>query len=152
MKFTIRDMRAADQSVWAEMRTALWPTESLQAHTSSIDELLADGESWGFIAETSDGSAAGFAEVAIRKYANGCDTRPVAFLEGIWVNARFRRQGIGARLIQHAETFLMSRGFRELGSDALIDNVGSHAAHLAWGFSETERIVYFRKILNAPAR
>ena len=152
MKFTIRDMRAADQRAWAEMRTALWPTESLQAHASSIDELLAGGESWGFIAETSDGSPAGFAEVAIRKYVNGCDSRPVAFLEGIWVKARFRRQGIGARLIQHAETFLMSRGFRELGSDALLDNVGSHAAHFAWGFSETERVVYFRKILHAPVR
>jgi hypothetical protein len=45
MKFTIREMRAADQRVWAEMRTALWSTESLQAHASSIDELLASGES-----------------------------------------------------------------------------------------------------------
>jgi aminoglycoside 6'-N-acetyltransferase I len=151
MKFTIREMRAADQRVWAEMRTALWPTESLQAHASSIDELLASGESWGFVAETPDGTAAGFAEIAIRKYANGCDTRPVAFLEGIWVKAHFRRQGIGARLIRHAETFLTSRGFRELGSDALLDNLGSQAAHLAWGFSETETVVYFRKILNASA-
>jgi aminoglycoside 6'-N-acetyltransferase I len=151
MKFTIREMRAADQRVWAEMRTALWSTESLQAHASSIDELLASGESWGFVAETPDGTAAGFAEIAIRKYANGCDTRPVAFLEGIWVKAHFRRQGIGARLILHAETFLTSRGFRELGSDALLDNLGSQAAHLAWGFSETETVVYFRKILNASA-
>jgi aminoglycoside 6'-N-acetyltransferase I len=151
MKFTIREMRAADQRVWAEMRTALWPTESLQAHASSIDELLASGESWGFVAETPDGTAAGFAEIAIRKYANGSDTRPVAFLEGIWVKAHFRRQGIGARLILHAETFLTSRGFRELGSDALLDNLGSQAAHLAWGFSETETVVYFRKILNASA-
>jgi aminoglycoside 6'-N-acetyltransferase I len=149
MEFTMREMRAADQKLWAEMRTALWPTESLQAHASSIDELLASGESWGFIAETPDGTAAGFAEIAIRKYANGCDTHPVAFLEGIWVKAPFRRQGIGAQLILHAETFLTSRGFRELGSDALLDNVGSQAAHLAWGFSETERVVYFRKILNA---
>ena len=151
MKFTIREMRAADQRVWAEMRTALWPTKGLQAHASSIDELLASGESWGFVAETPDGTAAGFAEIAIRKYANGCDTRPVAFLEGIWVKAHFRRQGIGARLILHAETFLTSRGFRELGSDALLDNLGSQAAHLAWGFSETETVVYFRKILNASA-
>ena len=152
MKFTIREMQAADQTVWAEMRTALWPTESLEAHASSIDELLTSGESWGLIAETPDGTAAGFAEIAIRKYANGCDTRPVAFLEGIWVKARFRRQGIGARLIRHVETLLTARGFRELGSDALLDNVGSQAAHLAWGFSETERVVYFRKILSASTR
>jgi aminoglycoside 6'-N-acetyltransferase I len=45
------------------------------------------------------------------------------------------------------EEFLIARGFRELGSDALIENHGSHAAHRGWGFSETERVVYFRKPL-----
>jgi aminoglycoside 6'-N-acetyltransferase I len=96
-----------------------------------------------------DGEIAGFAEVAIRKYANGCDTRPVAFLEGIWVKPELRRRGIGASLIGHAETFLASRGFRELGSDTYIDNRASQDAHRAWGFSETERVVYFRKILKS---
>jgi aminoglycoside 6'-N-acetyltransferase I len=40
------------------------------------------------------------------------------------------------------------RAYRELGSDAAIDNSLSHAAHFGWGFSETERIVYFRKPLR----
>jgi aminoglycoside 6'-N-acetyltransferase I len=149
MRFTVREMGAAVQRVWAEMRAELWPGESLRAHATAIDKLLASGESWGFIAETPDGAAVGFAEISVRKYVNGCDTRPVAFLEGIWVQARFRRRGIGARLLLNAEAFATARGFRELGSDALLDNTGSHAAHLAWGFSETERVVYFRKILNA---
>jgi aminoglycoside 6'-N-acetyltransferase I len=85
--------------------------------------------------------------VEIRKAANGCDSRPVAFLEGIWVKPEYRRQGAASRLVQYAEAFLAGRGFRELGSDALIDNRASHAAHLAWGFSETERVIYFRKII-----
>ncbi|HEV2098227.1 MAG TPA: GNAT family N-acetyltransferase, partial [Stellaceae bacterium] len=114
----------------------------------AIDELLKSEDGWGFAAETSDGEIAGFAEVAIRKYANGCDTRPVAFLEGIWVRPDLRRRRIGALLIKHAEEFLLSRGFRELGSDTQIDNSPSQDAHLAWGFSETERVVYFRKILK----
>jgi len=88
---------------------------------------------------------AGFAEVAVRKYANGCDTRPVAFLEGISVKPELRRRGIGASLIRHAEALLAERGFRELRSDTYIDDRQSQAAHLAWGFSETERVVYFRK-------
>jgi aminoglycoside 6'-N-acetyltransferase I len=91
---------------------------------------------------------AGFAELAIRKYANGCETRPVPFVEGIWVKPQFRRQGVGARLIGHVEAFVMARGFREIGSDTLIDNRTSQAAHLAWGFFETERVVYFRKVLT----
>jgi aminoglycoside 6'-N-acetyltransferase I len=147
MTVLIREMRAADRRVWAEMRAALWPEDGLEPHAGAIDEVMDDPEAWGFIAETVDGAAAGFAEIAIRKYANGCDTRPVAFLEGIWVTPALRRQGIGSRLIHHVEAFLIARGFRELGSDAQLDNRISQVAHRGWGFSETERVVYFRKAL-----
>lgn len=141
-------MNADDRAAWAEMRHSLWPDDAAQAHTEAIDEMLKSNEYWGFAAETLDGDLVGFAEVAIRKYANGCDTRPVAFLEGIWVKPEVRRRGIGALLVGHAEAFLGSNGFRELGSDTEISNSASQEAHLAWGFSETERVVYFRKILK----
>jgi hypothetical protein len=91
MEIKVRVMDAGDRAAWAEMRAALWPDETALAHAEEIDELLAGGEAWGFVAEHSDGGAAGFAEVAIRKYANGCDSRPVAFLEGIWVRPQLRR-------------------------------------------------------------
>jgi aminoglycoside 6'-N-acetyltransferase I len=132
------------------MRAALWPEESLQTHAEEVDRLLGSEDSWGFIAETSGGAPVGFAEVAIRKYANGCTTRPVPLLEGIWVKAEFRRQGVRARLIETAEAFLADRAFREIGSDAEIENLVSHAAHAGWGFTETERVVYFRKAINPP--
>jgi aminoglycoside 6'-N-acetyltransferase I len=147
----VRQMQPGDRAAWARMRGALWPHESAPAHAQAIDDILASADVWGFIADAADGSVAGFAEVAIRKYANGCDTAPVAFLEGIWINPRMRRRGIAAQLIAHAEAFLAARGFRELGSDTELDNTASQAAHLAWGFSETERVVYFRKLLKPPA-
>ena len=50
--------------------------------------------------------------------------------------------------LRASEALLVERGFRELGSDTYIDNRQSQAAHLAWGFSETERVVYFLKILG----
>ena len=148
MKITVREMGAADRAAWAEMRSALWPEETAQEHASGIDEILGDGDAWGFVAETVDGSPVGFAELAIRKYANGCTARPVPFLEGVWVRAEFRRQGIGARLIAHVGAFAAGRGFHEIGSDTPIENLTSHAAHRSWGFSETERVVYFRKTLS----
>jgi aminoglycoside 6'-N-acetyltransferase I len=148
MDVIVRTMHFGDRAVWAQMRAALWPEESAIAHAKGIEELLAATDAWGFIAEAAGGEAAGFAEVAVRKYANGCDAAPVAFLEGVWIKPRFRRRGIGAQLIAHAEAFVAGRGFRELGSDTQIDNDVSQAAHRAWGFSETERVVYFRKILG----
>ena len=150
MSITVRSMGAPDRTTWAQMRAALWPEESAAAHAKAIDDILGADNVWGFIAHTRDGEPAGFAEVAIRAYANGCDSAPVPFLEGIWVMAPLRRQGIGARLIAHIEAFVTARGFREIGSDAEINNGTSHAAHNGWGFSETERVVYFRKSLKAP--
>jgi aminoglycoside 6'-N-acetyltransferase I len=152
MDVFIRQMGAADRLVWAGMRAALWPGETPQQHAGEIDQFLKDGEAWGFIAETLAGTAVGFAEIAIRKYANGCDSSPVAFLEGIWVNEEFRRCGIGAQLVSHIEAFLAPRGFHELGSDTPLHNAESQSAHLGWGFSETERVVYFRKLLREPVR
>jgi aminoglycoside 6'-N-acetyltransferase I len=99
-----------------------------------------------------DGRRSGrICEISIRAAANGCDSRPVPFLEGIWIEAQFRRRALGAQLIAHIEAFITARGFREIGSDAPIENRVSHAAHRRWGFSETERAVYFRKVLTTPA-
>jgi aminoglycoside 6'-N-acetyltransferase I len=145
--FDIRPLGESDRIVWARLRHALWPEASEEEHIRDIARVLAGPDEWAFLA-TRDGEPVGFAEIAIRKYANGCESQPVPFLEGIWVEPHARRQGIGRRLIAHVEAFVRARGFRELGSDALIDNKGSHAAHAAWGFSETERVVYFRKSLG----
>jgi|SRR5579863_5710684 len=145
--FTIRKMTKKDRAAWTAMRCALWPSDGEEAHAEGVAQLLKSDDWWGFIAETSDGAAAGFAELALRKYANGCDSQPVPFLEGIWVDPRFRRKGVGAQLIAHVEAFALARGFREMGSDTEIDNGVSQTAHAAWGFCETERVVYFRKLL-----
>jgi len=133
------------------MRAALWPGEAAEVHAKDIDAMLGSASGWGFIVETDDGDAAGFAEISIRPFANGCDSRPVPFLEGIWVEPPFRRRGIGALLVKHIEAFVTARGFREIGSDALIENLASHAAHRSWGFAETERVVHFRKLLGVPS-
>jgi aminoglycoside 6'-N-acetyltransferase I len=148
MTFTVRQMGAADRDVWARMRAALWPDVSAGEHAKEIDAMLGGDTGWGFIAEQ-DGTPAGFAEITIRPFANGCDSRPVPFLEGIWVEPSLRRQGVGALLVKHIEAFVAARGFGEIGSDALVENHVSHAAHSGWGFCETERVIYFRKFLGA---
>ena len=148
MKPTVRQMNASDRAAWADMRAALWPEATVAGHAQDIEQILASDDTWGFIAETADGAPAGFAEISVRRYANGCETQPVPFLEGIWVEPPLRRHGIGRLLVEHVEAFVAARGFREIGSDALIENTASHAAHRGWGFSETERVVYFRKPLG----
>jgi aminoglycoside 6'-N-acetyltransferase I len=143
----IREMNETDTAVWAEMRHALWPFTTAEENRKNIAKMLAAGDMWGFVAIDASGAPAGFAEVALRRYANGCEESPVPFLEGIWVASEYRRRGIGQEIIAHIGRFLRDQGFRELGSDALLDNTVSHDAHRNWGFTETERVVYFRKPL-----
>lgn len=148
MSIALREMTEEDQAVWAEMRSALWPFTSAAENREDIARILAAPDMWGFIAIDEKGAPAGFAEVALRRYANGCEASPVPFLEGLWVSENFRRRGVGEALVAHVARELREKGFRELCSDALLENKVSHAAHEAWGFTETERVVYFRKALT----
>lgn len=102
-----------------------------------------------FIACSGEREPLGFIEVALRSdYVNGTESSPVAFLEGIYVVPHARRSGIARQLVTAAERWALDRGCREFASDAQIDNTGSHAMHARLGFAETERVVYFRKLLR----
>ena len=81
-------------------------------------------------------------------YVNGTSTSPVAFLEGIYVVPEARRKGVAAALIAAISKWALSIGCRELASDALLENEVSHALHLALGFQETERVIFFRKAVS----
>lgn len=98
-----------------------------------------------FLEEHRESGLRAFAEVALRRdFVNGCDSSPVAFLEGIFVRPEDRKRGIAARLLRSARSWAQDRGCCEFASDALLENTGSHAFHRATGFEETERVVFFR--------
>ena len=144
----IRAYEPGDASEWLRMRAALWPDEPRTALADGMPEWLARPDTVVLVAERSDaGGLAGFAEVGTRPYADGCDTSPVAYLEGWYVDADVRRRGVGAALVRAAEGWARARGLREFASDALLDNVTSHRAHEAVGFAEVERAVRYRKAL-----
>lgn len=114
-----------------------------------VDTMLAEPERFVAFLTTDSSGVTGFAEASLRSdYVNGCSTTPVAFLEGLYVVPERRRQGIARVLVGTVEAWARERGCAEIASDALIENVESHNLHLAVGFSETERVVYFRKSLS----
>ena len=132
------------------MRHALWPDAAREELGAEADAHLR-GE--GFMLETvlvaegSDGALAGFAELSLRPYAEGCTTSPVAYLEGWYVEPAHRGRGVGGALVAAAEAWARTRGCREFASDAVLDNHASAAAHAALGFEEVEQIRCFRKPL-----
>lgn len=135
---------------WAYMRAELWPEASLSEHRDDIlAQLKSGGEEVTFLAFDDEGEAVGFAEAAIRHdYVNGCDTSPVVFLEGIFIEPDARRSGVARGLADAVKAWGQERGCAEMASDADIANEASHAFHAALGFTETERVVYFRKIIG----
>jgi aminoglycoside 6'-N-acetyltransferase I len=145
---TIREAVAADAPDWARMRHALWPEESVAEHAREIARFLA-GELHEpvavLLAFDAGGLPTGFAELSIRNIVDSCSTSNVAYLEGWYVQPAVRRRGVGRALIQAAEAWARAHGCREFGSDALVENEVSAAAHLALGFEETSRVRNFRK-------
>ena len=133
---------------WAALRHALWDELSVDEHRSEAAEQLSEPERLLNLIALDGGKVVGFAEAALRHdYVNGCETSPVVFLEGIYVAEAARGQGIARRLCDAVAEWGRAQGCSEFASDALSDDLDSHAFHRAAGFAETERVVYFRREL-----
>jgi len=153
MHIGIRQAKPADRDRLAQLREALWPETSAAEHARELESILA-GDVPGamplinFVAETTDGTLIGFAEVDLRSHADGCDpARPVGYLEGWYVAGEYRRLGIGRRLLSAAEDWARSHGCVEMASDTWIDNELSQSCHHALGFEVVDRCVHYRKLL-----
>lgn len=132
---------------WVALRIALWPDEDPEIMTREAPGMLEQRDLLVLVARDGD-AVTGFVEAAIRRdYVNGCETSPVAFVEGIYVVPEARGRGVARALIAAVEDWARTLGVKEWAADALLDNHQSHAMHRALGFSETERVVYFRKLL-----
>lgn len=139
----IREYAPADRRAYQALREKLWP----DCNDADNDSWFARDDATTFLAERPDGSLCGFVEVGSRPYAEGCESSPVGYIEGWWVDADMRTRGVGRALIEAAEQWARSKGYTEMASDALIDNDVSHASHKALGYEEVERLVMFRKSL-----
>lgn len=125
------------------MRTLLWP-----------DQTPEDMSTWAgrkdaitLVAERENGRLGGFAEIGRRECAEGCESGPVAYLEGWWVDDDLRRQGVGGALIRAGEEWARAQGYQELASDVELHNGVSQEAHEHLGFEEVARAVLYRKPL-----
>lgn len=148
----MRNAPCDPQSVdaWTALRLELWPETSLSEHIAEAEAILGKPkEAMAFLAHDVRGTALAFAEASLRHdYVNGCVTSPVAFLEGIYVRPAHRRQGIARLLVEAVEDWAQGIGCAELASDVELHNAISQGMHLAVGFEETERVVYYRKDLR----
>ncbi len=140
---TVRPAGPADRAGLVRLRQELWPDSTAE----EVDQLLDRPVTAGLmlVAEEDGGGLAGFAELGIRNYAEGCLTSPVGYLEGIWVDPDARRSGIARGLVAAGLAWARSQGYREFASDTEWGNEASLAFHRAAGFELAGRIVCFRQ-------
>jgi putative acetyltransferase len=108
----VRAVQGGDEAEWLRMRSLLWPDGADGEHAAEIAAFLATGShGWSepfmastvFVAVRPGGGLCGFLEASVRPYAEGCQTRPVGYVEGWFVDAEMRQQGVGKSLVAAAE-------------------------------------------------
>ena len=148
----IQSLLETDRPEWLRMRQALWPENSAAEHQAEIEEILGAANQTVFVARRPTGGLCGFVEVSLRPWAEGCASHPVGYIEGWYVDADVRQQGVGKQLVAAAEDWARAQGCTEMGSDCVLDNHTSFRAHLALGYQEVERLILFRRSLQEPLR
>lgn len=151
----VRPLTAADRTAWLDMRVALYgeaaPGARAAELAAEVDMMLARDDWAAFAVEAPDGTLVGLIEFFERNYAERCETSPVCYIEGLWVDAAWRRRGLARRLVEAGRDWARSRGRTEMASDVQITNLLSQTVHRRLGFAETERLVTYRLPIGAIA-
>ena len=152
----IREIQAEDRDEWLRLLLDLYAGSTEKDHSQIVDAYLAGASTNHLIpdivlvAERSGSALGGFLELSVRNYAEGC-VGATPYIESWYVDPDIRRSGIGRKLVEAAELWALSQGYRELASDAELSNAASHSAHEAVGFTEVERVVHYRKRIHAAS-
>ncbi len=141
----IRVAKLEDVTAVTELALKLWPEHEFEELKEEFENILSNENSIVFLAFKND-VAIGFAQCELRfDYVEGTESSPVAYLEGIYVEDNYRKQGIAKNLVEHCEAWGREHGCTEFGSDCEFDNTDSLKFHLSIGFEEANRIICFKK-------
>ncbi|MGN0521863.1 MAG: aminoglycoside 6'-N-acetyltransferase [Eubacterium sp.] len=137
--------RKEAQSI-AEMAVKMWNDSTIDSLTEDFIEVIENDNSTVFI--ISNDKPFGFAQVGLRfDYVEGTNSSPVGYLEGIFIEEKYRHCGYAKQLLTACEQWAKEKGCLEFASDCELTNEASIHFHLSIGFSEANRIISFRKDL-----
>lgn len=101
------------------------------------------------LAKDSTGKCTGFSIFSIRTdYVEGSENSPTGYLEGIFVEAEFRKMGIANDFVRRGEVWCKEKGCTQLGSDTWQTATKSREFHKRLGFREEDELVHFLKDLE----
>lgn len=131
---------------WLDLAMQVWP----DCPIDDLTEIIQSPRQAGFLIRNETRQVIGLMNLSLRyDFVPDATQSPVGYVEGLYVKAEYRKQGVGAALIQYAEQWAYEQGCIELALDALLENSASHEFYAKVGFREVERVVYFIKSVVA---
>lgn len=127
---------------------ALWPDCSLKEEYENCQKIMLADDQTCFLLKDDVGYLA-FIQLSVRKeYVEGANSKPVAYIEGIYMKEEYRKLGLGAKLISLGVEWGKAKNCTQIASDVELDNQISINFHKKSGFKEVNRLVCFIKDLN----
>lgn len=143
----IRKAEQEDYLIVAKLAKELWDRHLLVDLENEFKKFLFS-DSVCIYLDYEDNIPVAFAQVSLRyEYVEGANSNPVAYLEGIFVKEKYRKQNIAQQLITKCEDWAKEKGCKEMASDCEFENEISYKFHLKTGFKEANRIICFTKQL-----
>ena len=147
MNFNITKAQKEDALMVAKLAIQMWEGHVLEELAEEFAELMGSPEATVFLGIV-NGQVIGFAQCQLRHdYVEGTETSPVGYLEGVFIEENYRKQGYAKRLLAACENWAKEQGCTEFASDCELDNTGSFKFHLSLGFKEANRVICFTKKL-----
>lgn len=130
-----------------QLALLLWPGQDYDALEREMHRYQEDSTAELFVCEE-DHQIVGFAHVQLRyDYVEGTETKPVGYLEGIYVKEAFRKKRIARKLVEVCQDWSRFMGASEFASDVELHNETSALFHEKLGFIEANRIICYTKKL-----
>ncbi|NER09819.1 aminoglycoside 6'-N-acetyltransferase I [Muriicola jejuensis] len=140
---TTEELSSANYKEIAGLAIILWPDSSLEEEEKFFRKSIPDHAQNAFLLKV-ENILAGFVSLSLRtEYVEGSSTKPVCYIEGIFVASAFRKKGYAQMLVKRAEEWGKQMGCTEIASDTEVGNLDSLAFHKRMGFREVNRVVCF---------
>ena len=140
----IREATREDVACIAEMALMIWGSH-LEELAEEFEMALNNEECAIYLYQI-DNMPIGFAQCGLRHdYVEGTESRPVGYLEGIYVREEYRNRGYARELLAECEKWAKQKGCSEYASDCELNNDASLQFHMRVGFTEANRIICFTK-------
>lgn len=130
-----------------KLAVEFWPESDYDEELACWEDLLHSRNDFIALAKLDD-EYVGFIHIALRcDYVEGADYDRTAYLEGIFVKAKYRNKGVANLLLLQGEQWARLKGLRQIGSDTSVSNLISQEFHSKAGFEEVNRVVCYLKNL-----